>query len=332
MSGDGPAVAFAVCALWVAARHRDRPAMWGPPLAGAAFGAALAVKAIVFPFALPIGWLLWGRRRFSPLVVAAAATIAVWFAAALPWGLARVWDQSIAFHFDKQANGSPVEQLDEIAAWLVQRDVLVVGALLLAAVAAVLLPRWRPSRAHDLDVVVVAVWVVLTVLVLVFERLLLQLHLAALIPPLALLVALRPPPLRWLAIALVALVPLQALEISSLVWPRAYHGADAQLVSALRALPHDSLVISDVQGYVWQSGHSTPRMLNDNSTSRIDQHLVTTAKVAAGGALPKTCAVVIASYRFDQHLPGLRTSLARVGYTRRVFARGKEVWTKRSCG
>src|SRR5437763_223976 len=77
VSGDGPAVAFAVCALWVAARHRDRPAMWCPPLAGAAFGAALAVKAIVFPFALPIGWLLWGRRRFSTLVVAAAATIAV---------------------------------------------------------------------------------------------------------------------------------------------------------------------------------------------------------------------------------------------------------------
>jgi Dolichyl-phosphate-mannose-protein mannosyltransferase len=329
VSGDGPAVAFAVCAVWAAARYRDRPASWCPPLAGALFGAGLAVKAIVFPFAVPIGWLLWGRRRVGSL--AAAAAIAVWFAAALPWGLTRVWSQSIAFHFDKQANGSSLEQLGEVAGWLAQRDILLCGALLLAAVAGIVLPRWRPTRASDLDVIVISAWAVLTVLVLVFERLLLQLHLAVLVPPLALLFALRPPPLRWLAISLVALVPLQALEISSVVWPKPYHGADAKLVSSLRALPRAALVISDLQGFVWQSGHSTPRMLNDNSTSRIDQHLVTTSKVAAGAALPATCAVVIWSYRFDTRLPGLRTALSREGYSARIFARGKELWTKRRC-
>jgi hypothetical protein len=332
VSGDGPAVALAVCAVSVAARHRDRPASWWPPLAGGLFGAALAVKAIVFPFAIPIGWLLWGRRRVAPLAAAVATTIAVWFAAALPWGITAVWNQSIAFHFDKHANGSPLEQSGEVVGWLVQRDILLCGALLLALVAAVVLPRWRLLTVRDRDVLVIGAWAASTVLVLVFERLLLQLHLASLVPPLALLLALRPPPRRWLALALVLLVPLQALEIASVVAPSPYRGADAELIRALRTLPHDSLVISDVQGYVWQSGHSTPRMLNDNSTSRIEQHQVTTAKVAAGAALPKTCAVVIASYRFDKRLPGLRAALAQEGYSGRVFARAKELWTKRGCG
>jgi hypothetical protein len=189
----------------------------------------------------------------------------------------------------------------------------------------------RAHAALRSDVVVVTVWVVVVVLALTFEKLLLASHLAVLIPPLALLIALRPPPARWLFIALVALIPLQALEVNTIVVPRGYHGYEAQLMTALRALPKNAQVISDSQGFVWQSGHYTPRWLNDNSLSRIEQGRLTTAMVAKGAAEAKTCAVVIWTTRFSNHLPGLRAALLAEDYAGRIYAPGHELWVKHSC-
>jgi hypothetical protein len=99
----------------------------------------------------------------------------------------------------------------------------------------------------------------------------------------------------------------------------------------LRALPKQSQVISDSQGFVWQSGHYTPRLLNDNSLSRIEQGRLTTSMVAAGAAAPNTCAVVIWTTRFSERLPGLRAALLAEDYAGRIYSPGHELWVKRSC-
>jgi hypothetical protein len=332
ISGDGPACALAVWAVWAAIAHRDTPSWWRACLAGALFGGAVATKSLVFPAVVPIASYLWCRRRLLDEVRAGATAIGTWFAAAVPWGLRDVWDQSIAFHLHKRWDGSPLVQFAEIGRWLVERDVLLVGIAVLAAVGAIRFRTEtfgaRTSVPRRTDAIVVSGWAALTVVTLGLEKLLLHSHLAVLVPPLALMIAVRPPPRRWLVAALIVLVPLQALELSGIVTPGGYRGIDAELVAALRQLPRDARVISDVQGFVWQSGHATPRLLNDNSNARIQQHLVTAQTISAAAADPSTCAVIIWSFRFDNRIPALREALAGIGYTPRVFARGKELWLK----
>jgi hypothetical protein len=267
----------------------------------------------------------------SDVVVAGGAAVLTWLATALPWGLGRVWDQSIAFHFHKTANGSPVEQAGEVVGWLVSHDVELVGLVLLGLLATFVLGRSAGTSARRADLVTLGVWVVVSVAVLVSEKLLLEGHLVILIPPFALLFALAPPPARWLVIALIVMLPLQVAEVASIVFPRGYRGPQSQLIAALKALPRGSQVISDSQGYVWQSGHVTPRWLNDNSMSRIQEHDLTTAMVAAGAAQPRTCAVVISSTRFGVALPGLRNALAAEGYTGHIYAPQLELWVKPAC-
>jgi hypothetical protein len=329
VTGDGPAVAFTMGAVWMAVAFRDRPAWWRAALAGLLFGAGLATKFIVFPAVIPITWWCWRRRRFTDLVLAGSATLLAWFAAAVPWGVGRVWDQSIAFHLEKGAHGNPIEQFGEILSWLGRYDVMLTAAVLLLIVGLVF--GRRAHAALRSDAVVITVWIGVVVLALTFEKLLLASHLAVLVPPLALLLAVRPPPARWLLIALIALIPLQALEVNTIVVPRGYRGDEAQLMARLRALPKQAQVISDSQGFVWQSGHYTPRWLNDNSLSRIEQGRLTTSMVAAGAAEAKTCAVVMWTTRFTQHMPGLRAALESENYAQHVYAPGHELWVKRSC-
>ena len=157
-------------------------------------------------------------------------------------------------------------------------------------------------------------------------------HLATIVPPLALLFAVRPPPLRWLAVALIVCLPWAVLHLHDILWPGDLRGADAQVVAALRTLPHESRAISDMPGFVWRAGLSTPRLMNDASAKRIAQRSLTTQSVAAAAATPENCAVVIWSSRFGHALPGLRSALTGEGYTlQRRYGRNRELWTKPSC-
>ena len=126
-------------------------------------------------------------------------------------------------------------------------------------------------------------------------------------------------------------MPLQAYQISGLVWPHGYRGVEAEVIAKLHTLPKDARVISDVQGFVWESGHTTPRLLNDNAQARIYQHLLTTQMVADGAAESKTCAVVMWSRRFSRNLPGLRDALRTQGYVQHVYGTDKELWLKPAC-
>ena len=136
VTGDGPAVAIMVWAVWAACRYRDEPSTGRAVLTGVLVGAALAVKPLV-------GTAL-GPRRLVDVVAPArarprrrrpAAAVAVWFAAALPWGLGRVWDQSITYHTGKGPEYTKLFQLGKLTSLVPLRDGIVVVAVVLGLIA-----------------------------------------------------------------------------------------------------------------------------------------------------------------------------------------------------
>jgi len=326
-TADGPATAFTACAAYVAVGSRIRPTISRALLAGALLGAALATKPLMFAAVAPV--MVWAARSsWRALLAIVGAAGCVWLATALPFGLAHVWDQSIAFHFDKHGPLAPLANLGFVGRTLFDRDLLLVAAVLVGLLAA----RWNPSRVSRADTAIIGLWLALVALVLSFERLVLVNHIVTLIIPLALLFAARPPPARWLALAAVALVPLQALQLSSIVIPVGYHGRAEQVIDQLQSLPPRAQAMSDVPGLVWQAGRTTPRFLNDPSNTRIETHRLTTATVAAAAAADTTCAVVIWSFRFGNDLPGLRAALQRDRYTlSENYAPNEQLWNKDSC-
>ena len=344
ITGDGPATALAVCAVWAAVVHRDDPRLVRAVITGVAMGAAIAVKPLVATAAIPVGWWLLfpaarddegTRRRYDHVAVGAIAAVATWLLLALPWGLSRVWEQSIEYNTGAGPRFSHLSQLNKLRVTLVDRDLILVVAVALGLIAALIAARRSRDRMHSANLeaaVLMGSWVVAAAVLLVMEPAMYRNHLATIVPPLALLFAVRPPPLRWLAITLVVTVPWAVVHLDDILWPSGYSGNEARLVAALRALPADTRVISDDPGFVWRAGLSTPRLMNDTSIKRIAQRRLTTESVTEAAAEPETCAVVIWSTRFGRALPGLREELARVGYSLdERYAVNRELWTKPSC-
>ena len=67
VTGDGIASAIAVCAVWAALAYRDDPRLRRAVVTGLVMGAAIAVKPLILPAAIPVGWWLWSRRRADHL-------------------------------------------------------------------------------------------------------------------------------------------------------------------------------------------------------------------------------------------------------------------------
>ncbi len=75
-------------------------------------------------------------------------------------------------------------------------------------------------------------------------------HIAHLVAPLSLLVVLRPPVMRLVALAAIATLPLQAAHLGEILSPDPYAGDAAAAAAALRALPEGARAISDDPGFV----------------------------------------------------------------------------------
>ena len=329
VTGDGIASALAVAAVWAAVVYRDDPRLLRALITGALMGAALAVKPLIATAALPVGWWLWSRRRLDHGAAAVGAAIVVWFAAALPWGLSRVWDQSVKYNLGAGPRYAKLSQLRKLASTLSSRDLLLVGALVLALVTVVVAARTlAPRRA---DVVVVAIWASATAVALVLEPALYRNHLATIIPPLALLAAILVRTPRVLALLLVLLVPWSVANLHDILWPTGYRGAAAALMHTLNGLPHDAWVISDEPGFVYRAGLRTPPLLNDPSVKRIDQGLLTTDMVADAAADRRVCAVVVWSARFARDLPGLADRLRADGLVPQSFGGDRVLWLRPNC-
>jgi hypothetical protein len=158
-------------------------------------------------------------------------------------------------------------------------------------------------------------WIVLLFALLLWEPAMWRAHIAHLVPPLALLAALRPAP--WPVLAVVGLVaaPFFVSNNRSILWPDPYSGQEAALVHHLEQFPPDALFISDDPGLAWRSGHRPPGWFADTSYQRIDDHEITEASLAKAASADDMCGVISTSPAHFGRLHGLGDALAAEGYS-----------------
>jgi 4-amino-4-deoxy-L-arabinose transferase-like glycosyltransferase len=322
VNADGPSLALSVLAVAIALRYRDEPHLRTAVGMGLAAGAAVSIKALAVPAVLVAGLVvLLSHRRVRDAAASAGIAVAVYVVAALPFGIGRVWEQSYTYHSEARQVNTHTGAASKVLDTLWDRDLLVLVALALAAIAYLvrLVLRRRAGRPGDdaMAVVVVGllVWVVLVFALLVWEPAMWRAHIAHLVPPLALLAALRPAP--WPVLAVVGLVaaPFFVSNNRAILWPDGYTGHEAALVRHLERLPSDALVISDDPGWVWRSGHRPPGALADTSYQRIDDHQITERSLVKAAAAPDVCGVISSSPTHFGRLHGLADALAGEGYS-----------------
>ncbi len=317
LASGGPALALSVAAVAVAVGLTDSPTVRRAIAVGILLGAALSVKnLLVAPTAVPVAMLLLSTRRPRLVVVAAISAVAVGLATALPWGLARVWDQSVTYHLEVHTQQTPLANVGKVLATLADRDPSVLVLSVLAGVTLVGLSQPRITRPWSPGPdALLAAWLVATGVVLLASAPLWRPHMAHLIVPLALFAVRRRPGRTVVLVALAVTLPLQAIHLRPYLFPSDRQGDDARVHAALSALPTDALAISDDPGIVWRAGLRTPDDLVDTSQLRVDTGRITTASLVEAAAAPDVCAVVVWSDRFGE-LPGLAAGLAEVGFVR----------------
>jgi hypothetical protein len=308
IASDGPALAFAIGAVAVSFGYTQTPTSPRAVAAGALLGAALAAKALAAPAGLVVALLLLSRRRPRDLVYAAGAAVVVVLGAALPWGLQRVWDQSVVYNREASRLTSYPGAVTKALHTLVDRDPIVVVAAGLA-VAMLVLARigWvRPARTDSpadgpllfRPASVLVLWLAVQFALLVYEPAFWRPHVAFLIAPLALLVALRPPQLVALVIGAAVVVPWYWSNVHSMLWPDPYNKTESAAVDGLRNLPAGSLAISDEPGFLWRADRLTIPYFDDSSIKRIEQGQVTATKLAEAAAKPDVCGVLVWTSRY----------------------------------
>jgi 4-amino-4-deoxy-L-arabinose transferase-like glycosyltransferase len=359
ISGDGPAIALAVTAVALAFAYRAKPTTLRAVGVGVAMGAALSIKLLVVPAAIPVGLLLLRGGRLRALVTAVGAAVVVFFAAALPWGLSEVWDQSVAFHQNAPRTDSYGGNAWRLVRTLCERDVILTIVAVAAAVAWAVgrfarrrvaagragAPPYGPAApsptgsgfaaralAHlERPAGMFGAWLVVQAALLVWEPQMWRPHVSEVIVPLALLVALRPPPWRVTAVVALLALPWYVVNVHTMLWPEAYSRDQADAVARIRALPPGAWAISDDPALVWRADRRTPGNLVDASIKRIQEGMVTAHTVARGAALPQVCAVVVWSSRYGEFttLPHL---LADEGYhVVAGYGGPRIVYEKRDC-
>ncbi len=311
IASDGPALAFAVGAVAVAFGYAQTPTAVRATVAGALVGAAVATKALAAPAGIAVALLVLSRRRHRDLAYTVGTGIVVVLAAALPWGLERVWDQSVAYNRNASRLTSYPGAMTKVFHTLTDRDPYVLVTAALALVVAVIgwLGWRRPARPPSpiaearppllfRPATVLVVWLGAELALLVYEPAFWRPHVAHLIPPLALLVALRPPPLVPLLVAAVAVTPWYLSNVDSLLWPDGYDRQEQAAVDALRRAPSHGLFISDEPGLLWRADRLTVPYFDDSSIKRIEQGQITASKLAAAATKPDVCAVLVWTRRY----------------------------------
>jgi hypothetical protein len=260
------------------------------------------------------------RRGVRDASVAAGVAVAVYVVAALPFGIADVIEQSYSYHQDARRAATHEGAFRKILDTLWDRDKLVLVALVLAAITWVVrfVVRRGAGKAGDRALTVVVgflvLWVVMLVVLLVWEPAMWRAHVAHLVPPLALLAALRPPSWKVLLIAGVVTVPFAIASNTSILWPGGYSGEEAALVQHLQTFPSDARFISDDPGLVWRSGHDTPGDFADTSYQRLDDGSIAQASLVKAASKADVCGVVVTSPQHFGRLGGLPDALAAHDY------------------
>ncbi len=252
--------------------------------------------------------------------VAAGVAVGVYVVAALPFGIGRVWDQSYVYHQDAHRANTHTGAMSKIIDTLWHRDLLVMIALALAGIAFVVrfVARRRAGAPGDRALLVVVtalvLWILLVFALLVWEPAMWRAHIVHLVPPLALLAALRPAPWTVLVVAGLVAAPFFVANDHTILWPDGYSGHEAALVHRLEQLPEGALVISDDPGWVWRSGHRPPGAFADPSFQRIDQGRITQASLVEAATAPDVCGVLVSSPKHFGRFARLGDELAAEGY------------------
>jgi hypothetical protein len=322
IASDGPALALATTAVALAFGYRARPSSLRAVAVGLALGAALCIKVLVLPAAVPVGLLLLGRRRPRDVAAAVSVAVAVGLVATLPWGFGRVWEQYIEYHRDSARIASHAGAARKLVRTLVERDVLVVAAGVLALIGSALPRRGNAPRTEppaDAPPVrtsagLLAAWAGGVMIVLVLEPAFWRPQLAEVIPALALLAALRP--LRSAAVlagAAIVLAPWYLAHARPMLWPSRADTDERAAVDDLIRLPAGTEVITDEPGLAWRAGRRVPGPLVDASIKRIEQGQITTGVIADTAAQDGVCAVLVWDDRYGD-LAALPARLADQGY------------------
>ena len=327
LAADGPAMAFAAAAVYLALVYRRRPSTLRALAMGLLLGAGIMVKALVLPAAIPVGIILLLGRRPVDWFVSVGAAVSVGLFWSLLWGWSDVWDQSVRYHLDAPGGSNPVDNLIKVFNVLITRDSLILAALAVAMVVAwrrsKLSLRSRPSGPGRWALgddgpteALLWAWFAAMFALLVLEHPLWRPHVSQLIAPGALLLAVYRPPWKPVAVVCALLLPLHLGYAHELLWPGDYTGDEAEVVERIRALPDGAQAISDEAGQVWRAGRSTPPDIVDSSILRIESDRITTESLTDEASRPEVCIVVVWAMgpeRFG-HLEGLGDSLAAEGY------------------
>jgi hypothetical protein len=347
LTGDGPGAALATGAVAVALAYRRSPSRGKAVAIMLLAGAAVAVKSLLVGPAVLVAWVLVATRRrwFDALLVPLGAG-AVVVLAALPWGVGHVLDDYVRYHLGKTGARTPGANIDKIVTTFFRRDLplVVIGALgAVSAVVARVLHRHRSPQGDRTDGPwweravarerIVWWWAATVVALLVVQEPMFRNHLAALVAPLALLVACFRPSWRVVAVAAIVTVPFQVATLRPLALPDGYSGREARIVERLRTLPEDAWALSDQPGLVWRAGLGTDPYFVDPSALRIGLDVpsiaVTEDRIVEAARRPRTCAVVITAHARFGHFTGLPARLERLDYRLADdFGSGLGVWTR----
>ncbi len=325
VNADGPSLALSVLAVAFALRYRDEPRLRTAVWMGLAAGGAVSIKALSVPALVIAGLIVLLsnaelRRGVRDAALATGIAVAVYVVAALPFGIADVWEQSYSYHQNSRRAATHGGAFRKLLDTLWDRDKLVLVALALALITFVVrfVVRRRAGKARDRTLTIVVgflvLWVVMLLALLVWEPAMWRAHVAHLVPPLALLAALRPPSWKVLVIAGVVTVPFAIVSNTSILWPGGYHGEEAALVARLRTFPSDAQFISDEPGLVWRSGHDSPGDFADTSYQRLDDGSITQASLVKAASAGDVCGVIVTSPVHFGRLGGLPDALAAHDY------------------
>jgi 4-amino-4-deoxy-L-arabinose transferase-like glycosyltransferase len=325
VNADGPSLALSVLAVAFALRYRDDPRPRTAVWMGLAAGASVSIKALSVPALVIAGLIVLLsnpelRDGLRDAAIAAAIAAVVYVVTALPFGIADVWQQSYTYHANWRRAASHWGAFRKILDTLWDRDKLVLVALVLALIVWIIrfAARRRSGKPGDrpltLVVAFLVLWIVMLVAVLVWEPAMWRAHVSHLVPPLALLAALKPPSWKVLLVAGVITIPFAIASNSTILWPGGYTGHEAALVHRLETFPPGAQFISDDPGLVWRSGHDTPGNFADTSYQRLDDGSITRGSLVKAASGPDVCGVIVTSPRHFGRLGGLPGALAAHGY------------------
>ena len=322
LESDGVAVALGVAALAVAVVGGS--SRTSGVAIGVLAGLAIAAKSLlILPAAIAAAVLIWKRSSWHAAALAAFAGVITGFAVTIPFGIANVWDQYVAFQLDVGRDIAPLASASFLGSSLLRREIVVVG---LAAIAAVVVwTRRHQAPREDATVsrlrVAALTWLIGAVAIVLLGTDLeagYQRYMAFLIVPIVLLVATVDIPAKLIVTGLVVLLPLHVLVNAGRLDGQELDSDAREVIAALEALPSHAIVVGDEPSLLYAAGRASPPWLTDTSFARIRAGYLNESDVVDALAMPETCALLIWSGRFRELAPDLAETAARLGYTDRT--------------